>query len=484
MLARLVETSWLNANKSDAYIIYLGTNDVKDKEVVTGSTADVNLTTPASTVTTTDIGAYGKIIQMIREQVPKAKIFIVSMCYFRNSSSQVTASNVKYQALAEYMDCYYIDLATYAAPTTAEKTAWKAANMTGGHYNTLGYKCFATWIMSYIDWIIRNNQPDFALTAFTRETYDYVTVSFTVQPQSVTVAAGSITETLTAEAEASNGAAMSYQWYSNTTNATGGTAISGATSASYTIPTSLSAGSYFYYCVASCTANSRTSAVATVTVSDSGGGSAEPTAIASYALSGTSGEAVPTIADSTGNGNSLVPAGSLTYGTGGYPYISSAGKMLSLASVNLNGATSYKLHFKFVAAADMPNNTRLFTLSDGTEASYMSISYAGTATGTSVLFEKGGAAVFANTQECQLLGILRRQTLRTFTVDVTVANDNVTIYASGTNSDGVSAEYTQSVGTISGFTAAVEGGLVIGNRSAGDRFITAELTEFSVMTAE
>ena len=43
---------------------------------------------------------------------------------------------------------------------------------------------------------------------------------------------------------------IAYQWYSNTTASTsGGTRISRATSASYTIPQNLAAGTYYYYCV-------------------------------------------------------------------------------------------------------------------------------------------------------------------------------------------------------------------------------------------
>lgn len=43
---------------------------------------------------------------------------------------------------------------------------------------------------------------------------------------------------------------ITYQWYSNTTNSkTGGTEISGETSANYHIPTDLTAGDHYYYCI-------------------------------------------------------------------------------------------------------------------------------------------------------------------------------------------------------------------------------------------
>ena len=56
---------------------------------------------------------------------------------------------------------------------------------------------------------------------------------------------------LTVQAEASDGRALAYQWYSNTgATATGGTPISGATGNTYEAPTA-SAGTFYYYCVVS-----------------------------------------------------------------------------------------------------------------------------------------------------------------------------------------------------------------------------------------
>lgn len=63
---------------------------------------------------------------------------------------------------------------------------------------------------------------------------------------------------------------ISYQWYSNTANSTtGGTAISGATSATYTPPVFNSAGTYYYYATLIFSGNncgSLTTQVATITV--------------------------------------------------------------------------------------------------------------------------------------------------------------------------------------------------------------------------
>jgi gliding motility-associated-like protein len=64
------------------------------------------------------------------------------------------------------------------------------------------------------------------------------------------------------------GQQLTYQWYSNTTNSTsGGTAISGATTATFTAPTTTLATTYYYVIVSSsCNNVSETSAVSTVNV--------------------------------------------------------------------------------------------------------------------------------------------------------------------------------------------------------------------------
>jgi hypothetical protein len=61
---------------------------------------------------------------------------------------------------------------------------------------------------------------------------------------------------------------VNYQWFRNTTNSNvGGTSISGATGASFTIPATLLAGTYYYFCELTATdANTVRSNVATVLV--------------------------------------------------------------------------------------------------------------------------------------------------------------------------------------------------------------------------
>jgi len=130
-----------------------------------------------------------------------------------------------------------------------------------------------------------NNSTDASVTNTLRLTIDGVqsaeftltisqpipVITINTQPAAtINVLAGSITGSLNVGASVTQSATLSYQWYSNTTNSnTGGSEISGATSSSFTIPTTLTEGTYYYFCEVGATggAESKRSSVATVTVS-------------------------------------------------------------------------------------------------------------------------------------------------------------------------------------------------------------------------
>ncbi len=84
------------------------------------------------------------------------------------------------------------------------------------------------------------------------------------QPSNLTMNYGYKDKKLTVAATVADSHTLSYQWYKNTTNSnTGGTAVSGATSASYTIPTTQAAGDYYYYCIVKATKTSTNHAATT-----------------------------------------------------------------------------------------------------------------------------------------------------------------------------------------------------------------------------
>ena len=72
---------------------------------------------------------------------------------------------------------------------------------------------------------------------------------------------------LTVVASVNEGATLSYQWYSNNSNSnTGGTVISGATGASYTLLTTLPVGKYYYFCEVRATGGAKSIRTTAVTI--------------------------------------------------------------------------------------------------------------------------------------------------------------------------------------------------------------------------
>jgi hypothetical protein len=105
-----------------------------------------------------------------------------------------------------------------------------------------------------------------------------------------------INSSLSVEATATESAVLSYQWYSNSINSnTGGSIISGAIGASFSIPATLAAGTHYYYCVVSATkgASSVVSSVAAVEVAELLIAAALQTNVACYGASTASATVTP-----------------------------------------------------------------------------------------------------------------------------------------------------------------------------------------------
>lgn len=127
---------------------------------------------------------------------------------------------------------------TYNPPSSQAGTTY--------YYAVVSNSCGAT-VSSTIPVVVN------PLTAITTQPANSLSLCFNGASQALTVAA---TGTGT----------LSYQWYSHTSNTnTGGTAITGANTASYQPPTG-QAGTFYYYAVATSDCGAATSAVSTVTV--------------------------------------------------------------------------------------------------------------------------------------------------------------------------------------------------------------------------
>ena len=165
---------WLTADdKTDAYIIALGTNDIGVEGGFSGDvTTDIAESYANNAVTS--VGGYDKIIRRILENQPKAKIFCVCLPHTRNTAETIAVANTAIKAIAElYPDnCYVLDLETYYVQRS-DVSAYKVKYYNGGHRNAMGYKELANVYATYIDWIIRNNIADFANVQFVETDYSW-----------------------------------------------------------------------------------------------------------------------------------------------------------------------------------------------------------------------------------------------------------------------------------------------------------------------
>jgi len=130
--------------------------------------------------------------------------------------------------------------------TTVPTTGWQATTAFTGLNPNTDYYVFARAAES-ANWAAGTAARSAIIT-----TLPQPVITINTQPlASGTFTFGSISgsRSVVASVSPAGSSTLSYQWYSNTTNSNvGGTAVSGATSASFTIPTTLNAGTYYYFC--------------------------------------------------------------------------------------------------------------------------------------------------------------------------------------------------------------------------------------------
>jgi hypothetical protein len=299
----------------------------------------------------------------------------------------------------------------------------------------------------------------------------FVSLAFTAQPANTRCAVGSVSGELTALAEASDGSAVSYQWYENTESASvGGTLVDGATGSIFALPANLTKGDHYYYCVATCeAAGSVSSTCATVTAVQY---------IAKYVLTGMAGEAAPaTIADSSGNGNTaLTVNGVSAYGDQGNLSLSAAGQSLYIPSI-ANLPTNYKLHMGF--RKETMNQHRLFvipahdlnTLIGNVNDDFSSLHIKLESSSADAGFVSPISICNTNVYH-SLTGYIPVNA----NLDIEVAGDSLTTTFNASGTDGLL--YGTNITTVVGFTAALAQGIYLGNREAGDRQLGGAVTEF------
>jgi len=206
-------------------------------------------------------------------------------------------------------------LSTVASPTTAANAEWTYDNANNRFYNVGSQGSY--YLQHNTSGYFQPTDANGTTNASAIYLYELTTggggttpvITITAQPQSTSVTEGSISGSLSVTASVTENATLSYQWYDNTTNSN--TPINGATSSTYALPTTLTEGTYYYYCVVSATGGATpvTSNVATVTVMPFGTPSASDLIVT---------PALPNTVTYDGNAHSVsvTPRGDLTgFGT-------------------------------------------------------------------------------------------------------------------------------------------------------------------------
>lgn len=167
--------SWLNIfqnsaftddNKCECYILALGTNDIGYYGTFDGNVETDIDTSNYNNNAKNSVGGYATIIQKIKELQPKAKIFCCAIPNTRNSLKTRTEANQKISAICNLFDnCYFMDFQKYGVQPD-NVADYKSIYYLGGHMSSQGYYYWALQILSYIDYIIRNNPNDFKQIPF------------------------------------------------------------------------------------------------------------------------------------------------------------------------------------------------------------------------------------------------------------------------------------------------------------------------------
>ena len=155
-----------------AYIIALGVNDLKGKDVLkkiyNGEVGNAKTDIDPEDYNgnrNTFAGWYAKIIQRLQSIQPDAKFFLVTMP--KEDGSEKDFVQVINGIAEELKNCFVIDLYSYAPAFDADFRKKYFC----GHMNAMGYLLTAHFFMTYIDWIIRHHPEDFKYVQFIGSDY-------------------------------------------------------------------------------------------------------------------------------------------------------------------------------------------------------------------------------------------------------------------------------------------------------------------------
>ena len=160
---------WSDEKKCQCYIIALGVNDIHNAKHPMGEIGNCEKEDYRKDGSFTYAGEYETIIKKIKAFQPKARIFLMSIPdnggdpeSERNKNSK-RISELLGQFCEKYEFTYLIDLFKYAPKFDSD---FRKKYFLAGHMNPMGYMMIAKFVMTYIDYIIRNNMEDFKQVPF------------------------------------------------------------------------------------------------------------------------------------------------------------------------------------------------------------------------------------------------------------------------------------------------------------------------------
>lgn len=158
-----------NVNKAaQAYIIALGVNDITNCGEELGAISDIDFENWQNNKKSF-VGYYAQIIQRYKEIQPNAKFFLVTIPHSqridREKAEDVHADLIRCLA-QKFTNTYVIDFRKFAPVYDND---FKAKYYLNSHLNVYGYMLTSQMMLSYIDYIIRENADEFVMVPLMRK---------------------------------------------------------------------------------------------------------------------------------------------------------------------------------------------------------------------------------------------------------------------------------------------------------------------------
>ena len=270
-----IAVSWNAAANADSYSVYRSLDDERYEEITR--------TTSTSYKDTAGLQNGDAYYYRVRGYNGIQEGYLSDSCgpvLLRPGKPEITVSvvdrsvNIEWDAI-HGADTYYVS----RSANGAQYQTITSRGITAVTYSDIGLSA-GTWYYR----VEASNAAGKGLPSESRQVTVIVNVAvpvISVQPVGATYLMNVPATALFVQASASDGGALSYQWFKNADNAnSGGTAISGATNASYVPPTS-AAGTLYYYVVVTNTNNSANGNTTATTASNTAavtvlGGSGQP----------------------------------------------------------------------------------------------------------------------------------------------------------------------------------------------------------------